>query len=56
MTRHENRRRTDSRLARRGGLGTRTAAASALAGGCLAVMALWRSAAGNDATAGGGRR
>ena len=50
MTRHRPRnRRTHARRVRHT-LRDQTAAASALTGGCLAVVALWKAAAGNDAT------
>lgn len=55
MTRHDPRtRRTHGRVKR---LTSRdqTVAASALAGGCLAVMTLWKAAAGNGATGGDSR-
>ena len=50
MTRLAIRNRRTQAIQDRRDLRGQTAAASALAGGCLAVVALWKAAAGNGAT------
>jgi hypothetical protein len=49
MTRNGTRRRRTNAMRASSGLAARTLSASALAGGCLAVVALWKTASGQGA-------
>ncbi len=55
MTRHDTRNRRTHARRGPGDLWGQTAAASALAGGCLALVALWKTAAGNGGNRSAGR-